>query len=225
MEQLKDRLKYARTLRGLSQKQLAKTIPTSQSTVHDLESGRIKTSSYLVRLADVLDVDVRWLIDGLGSPAAEGVKILNQGSPLPMYDWKGLADYTTSRTEHLGAIDVAYKCPVPHSDNAFCLPVTSLQAMDRFRVGEIIFVDPACRYNNSDFTVALVCGQCELRQLVTDGTHTYLKSDNENLIESARLLSVNVKVGKEAQVLFPTTSESKMDVELIGRVIMREEIF
>ena len=115
MEQLKDRIRYVRNLRKLSQKQVADKVQTSQSTINDLESGRIKKSTYLVRIADALDVDMRWLIEGVGSPAAEGISIVNQGSPLPMYLWPDLYNILVDRDDSVGMVDLVYKCPVQHS--------------------------------------------------------------------------------------------------------------
>jgi transcriptional regulator with XRE-family HTH domain len=56
-----ERLKYARQLRQLTQKQLARRAGISQQAVHDLESGRHKTSRQMVQIANALRVRPEWL--------------------------------------------------------------------------------------------------------------------------------------------------------------------
>lgn len=62
----RDRLKYARELRGLSQAALAKAAGCAQSTIGNFESGGRQTLRNLVDVARALQVSAEWLNDGIG---------------------------------------------------------------------------------------------------------------------------------------------------------------
>jgi transcriptional regulator with XRE-family HTH domain len=63
---LKERLQYARELRGLSQGELARLAKCSQSTIGNIESGERDSLRNLVVVARVLRVSADWLYDGHG---------------------------------------------------------------------------------------------------------------------------------------------------------------
>ena len=63
---LKERLKYARELRGLSQGDLAKLANCSQSTIGNVESGERDTLRNLVAVARAHNCSADWLFDGHG---------------------------------------------------------------------------------------------------------------------------------------------------------------
>jgi transcriptional regulator with XRE-family HTH domain len=63
---LRQRLIYARELRGLSQAELAKRCKCSQGTIGNVESGERETLRNLVMVARVLNVSADWLFDGKG---------------------------------------------------------------------------------------------------------------------------------------------------------------
>lgn len=66
MNTLKDRLKYARELRGLSQGELATLAKCSQSAIGNVESGERDTLRNLVAVARALNCSADWLYDGHG---------------------------------------------------------------------------------------------------------------------------------------------------------------
>lgn len=66
MNTLKERLRFARDLRGLSQGELADRAKCSQSTIGNVESGERDTLRNLVMVARVLNCSADWLYDGLG---------------------------------------------------------------------------------------------------------------------------------------------------------------
>ena len=68
MNTLKDRLFFARTLRGMTQAQLAKRVGCSQGTIGNVESGLRGTLRQVVTVARVLNVSSDWLADGKGKP-------------------------------------------------------------------------------------------------------------------------------------------------------------
>lgn len=73
MTELKDRLKSARKYARMTQAELAKAVPISQGTISDLESGRNKNTTSLVRIAQVLDVSPTWLATGQGQMTTSGI--------------------------------------------------------------------------------------------------------------------------------------------------------
>ncbi|MFM9867072.1 helix-turn-helix domain-containing protein [Achromobacter xylosoxidans] len=72
MSALKDRLAEARTESGMSQAQLAKAVGAGQSTIASIENGRNKGSSLFLDLARALNVNVEWLMDGVGPKRGNG---------------------------------------------------------------------------------------------------------------------------------------------------------
>ncbi len=69
---LADRLKFARELRGLSQKELGRRIGQSQSAIGNIEAGTRQSLRLLVPAARALGVSVDWLYDGKGpAPTAQ----------------------------------------------------------------------------------------------------------------------------------------------------------
>lgn len=66
MDSLKERLKKARSEKGISQKELANKIGRAQSAIAAIESGRNKESTNIATIAKALDVDPVWLETGLG---------------------------------------------------------------------------------------------------------------------------------------------------------------
>lgn len=91
MQEFKDRLKLARKNAKMTQVELAKAVKTSQGSISDLESGRNKTSTNTLQLAQVLKVNPNWLATGQGemtalqsniSPNFEPVSDWDDGTPL-----------------------------------------------------------------------------------------------------------------------------------------------
>ena len=59
---LSDRLKYIRTLHGLSQAELAQKAGTTQQAIQQAEKGVARQPRYLNHLANELEISVQWLI-------------------------------------------------------------------------------------------------------------------------------------------------------------------
>lgn len=68
--ELKDRLKQARKHAGITQAKLAEAINTSQGSIADLESGRNKSTTNLLQIANILRVNAEWLATGKGEMTA-----------------------------------------------------------------------------------------------------------------------------------------------------------
>ena len=68
-ETLSDRLRFALDRSGMSQAELAERIGVTKGSVSNWILGRVSSikSGTINKLADVLDVDARWLVTGAGS--------------------------------------------------------------------------------------------------------------------------------------------------------------
>ncbi len=66
MKLFADRLRHARSLRGLSQSQLARSCGLSQGAIANYESASRKSAKDIFRLADALQVSAAWLGTGQG---------------------------------------------------------------------------------------------------------------------------------------------------------------
>lgn len=64
--ELKDRLKQARKHRKMSQARLSEATGLDQTTISNLETGKVLSTSKLVEIAYTLQVDARWLATGVG---------------------------------------------------------------------------------------------------------------------------------------------------------------
>jgi transcriptional regulator with XRE-family HTH domain len=90
---LKERLKFARELRGLSQGELAKLANCSQSTIGNVESGERDTLRNLVAVARALNCSADWLFDGHGSKptpnsAPNGPMLTTEKLKEKLQDWR-----------------------------------------------------------------------------------------------------------------------------------------
>lgn len=91
MNTLPERLKYAREQLNMSQSEVAEAVGMKQPSYYQLESGKTQRSRYINEIANVLKVDVDWLVYGKGKATkdseanqadqlAEGAVILIGGS-------------------------------------------------------------------------------------------------------------------------------------------------
>ncbi len=60
-----ERLRFARTLRGLTQSELAAACNISQSAIANYEAGTRQSTKQIFRIANVLRVSAAWLAEGL----------------------------------------------------------------------------------------------------------------------------------------------------------------
>ena len=148
-----ERLRKARKMAGLSQKEVAKRVGMSQSNLSELENNQYPSSAFTPRLAHLYGLNARWLADGLGPPTQEGDIAPNvspgpdiQGS-VPLISWVRAGELCES-PEGLNPADASewFDCPVKHGPRTFCLRVDGDSmddgTSDGYREGEIIFVDP-----------------------------------------------------------------------------------
>ncbi|GAA4648104.1 hypothetical protein GCM10023116_03680 [Kistimonas scapharcae] len=221
---LGERLRTARKQRGLTQTALARQVGTTQSTINDIETGRHKSTTYMLALADSLQVDPRWLERGTGVIKGVSVEIVNQGAPLPLYTWDIVAQLAKTPGDPLPMVDAVYRCPVDHSSNAYTLYVPSSDYEHYLQKNDVLFVDPVGVYSNGDPVICVIAnsGIVDIRQLVSDGVNTYLKAMNRNIPDERRLLLANLEPVMGGELQLPhTVGDSEPIVYLAGRIIFR----
>lgn len=94
MNTFAERLRFARSLRRLTQAELARACGISQGAVANYESNSRQFPRAIFRLAAALKVSAQWLAEGIGpmdyeAPALTGSRYgLADGNPeLPVLDW------------------------------------------------------------------------------------------------------------------------------------------
>lgn len=80
MKTLKERLIWARTQKELSQQQLADKAGVAQSTIGSLEAGTRLTARKITAIANALEVNGRWLAEGMGS---HDLRATQAAEPMP----------------------------------------------------------------------------------------------------------------------------------------------
>ncbi|MGI9273847.1 MAG: helix-turn-helix domain-containing protein [Endozoicomonas sp.] len=220
MSTLGDRLKVARTERGLSQSELARAVGSRQSSINDIESGRISKSTYILPISRVLNVDPNWLETGVGSLRGTGVTILNQGAPLPLYHWDTIVEIALDNNFEKSVIDMLYRCPVKHSERAF---TTVLEhARGELKKGAVLFLDPVTKFTNGDYVLVVFpeSRMMDLRLLVSDGVNAYLKSLDPEMPAERAMSEFRFTCLGGGELAVPQTKNQEMpEAILAGRVI------
>ena len=225
MSSLGDRLKSAREDRGLSQAELSKAVGAQPSSINDIESGRVKTSTYLLKIANHLNVDPNWLETGSGSIRGVGVQIVNQGAALPLFDWDTILECALEDNFNKPVLDMLYRCPVKHSDKAFTTLLT--RERESFACNSILFVDPAGIYKNGDYVLAAFpdSKMLDVCMLVSNGMTTFVKSLDPALDSGTRNTEVRLSTVGGGQIDLPvTTKKSVPKVILTGRIFFEGRI-
>lgn len=92
MNEFGERLKYARTLRGFSQIDLANLAGSSRSMISSYENGsRLPKGATLLRLSGVLRVPAQWLMEGEGP--MESTEHSQSRVPSNDFDWLNYEGY------------------------------------------------------------------------------------------------------------------------------------
>lgn len=221
-----DRVKNARKSMGMTQKTLAKLAGCSQQTIVDLETGNVTWSRFMPVIADELGVSLHWVETGEGPRERPGK---SQGAvPIVQWDFFAHAALTGEDSE---VIDWAEGCPVDNSGSTVVVIVdesTAFGMAGQVAVGDWLFVD---RANMSDgLVVVMMPGweRAEVRELLTSGTHKYLRQSNPAMPE-AQLVTACTTL-KDYQALADAESQSRASGNipadeapalLLGRVVFQ----
>lgn len=212
------RLKLVRKERGLSQAALAEAVGSRPSSINDIESGRNKSSIYLVRIAKVLNVDPTWL--ELGEHNENVVMgVVGQGAKLPSFDERAIVGFATDDTFDGSQCEKRYRCPEKHSKDAY----TSLLKHEREDLPQnsVLFIEPRCTYVNGD-TVMVVFPQSrssDLYRLVSSGNRTILHSMDARMDASMRTHECCLSCTEGGELMVPVSDdESLPEAILAGKV-------
>jgi transcriptional regulator with XRE-family HTH domain len=140
---LKDRLVYAREMRGLTQGELAARAKCAQSAIGNAESGERQTLRNLVMVARVLKVSADWLFDGNGpKPTKDTVNTnpYSNGQVVPLVasdnlkngDLQPLDPYTAA------AIEIMQKLQPSQREGALAALKTHVSYLDPPRFGQAL---------------------------------------------------------------------------------------
>lgn len=192
MNTLGDRIRNRRKELKYSQRELAQRVGVSHVTVSQWESDIMKIKGEnLYKLAKILNVSARWLLDGKGSQAPD-IESNLENAPLPSKtkklpiisnvqagNWSEAIDFNDIN-DNLNWEDA----PESASDNAFWLRVVgdSMTAPMGLSIveGMLILVDPDVAPESGNLVVAKLDGTDEatFKKLVIDAGMKFLKPLN-----------------------------------------------
>lgn len=194
MNELKDRLRYARKQANKTQAQVADAVGMKQPSYHQLESGKSNASTFLPLIASYLNVNPLWLQTGeakhnnqISNVSEISNTILDKRKDVPLLTlvsagaWlQNNGSFTQSDAERW------IPCPVAHSPMTFALKVegdsmTSPYPNEKsYPHGCLIYVDPHQTVTNGCRVVALLKSQqaYTFKRFVEDAGRQYLKPIN-----------------------------------------------
>lgn len=186
---LKDRIKKARRDAKMSQIKLADCVGLKQSTISQLESGTMVSSTYLPAIAKALGVDAFWLQTGSGFPTASSeitdshtTNVEHKVVKLaPVLSWVQAGNFTNVQSVDMSQVEEWLPLP-DDCDECFYLKVQGLSNYPLFQEGDYILVDPTVQYNDmqsGDIIVVRRHEDATFKRLVieTDGSR-YLQAIN-----------------------------------------------
>lgn len=205
--EFKDRLKETREALGLTQKQLASKIGITPSAIQSLESGRVKSTTYLVEIAEKLKIDPEWLKTGRA-----GVNIFDKSQvnvslkALPMLT----IDQVTPWIEHGILPENVRKAimsaeTIEISNKGFAIEVegdamvSTEEPSSSLFPGDTVIIDPAEKPTSGDFVLVQYEDKgLKIRRYVKDGTEEILEPLNSRY----PLFSINSKMNILGVVVF-----------------------
>ena len=167
--EFKDRLKIARKNAKMTQAQLAKAVETSQGSISDLESGRNKSTTNLMQIANVLKVNPNWLSTGQGEMTAkptiaelqakinemqgkvDGVELANPIKLVPVIN-----EVQAGRFTEIGDDDFDEWEPAHHADGDYWLKIKGDSMTPDFNQGDLILVSRERVPTTGNYVVALL---------------------------------------------------------------------
>lgn len=196
---LKDRLKAARTHAKMSQAQTAQAADIDQATISNLERGKHHSSTRLLKIADVLRVNYRWLSEGKGEMLGAGgsgsehdANVATTAQPIRYHRYPVISEvqagkfsecvvpYPPGSEDHYETTDYQAKGP------AFWLEVTgdSMTApagvSPSVPAGTLVLVDTGIEPTVGKLVVAQLddSNEATFKRLITDGGQKYLQALN-----------------------------------------------
>lgn len=136
------RLRQARTDANLSQQEVATAMGVSKQLVSHWEIGRSEITVFdAVRVADIVRVDLAWLLTGSGQRTSTA-KLRSQGSTtVPKLDLEEVLSVARGRIE-MADISTFRLTDAKVSRRAFCFDVFDRSMEPLFQIGHTVVVDP-----------------------------------------------------------------------------------
>lgn len=193
--EFKERLKQARKARKLSQATLSALTGLDQTTISNLETGKVLSTSKVVQLARALGVSSSWLADGKGSmdPGTEDgraqYEVDRNIGPAPKLtgmcpevSWVQAGQWQEVCHVELDPESVNwYPRPPNAGPETFVLRVVGDSMLPEYPPGRLIYVDPERIPENGDDVVAVLTDSNEatFKRLVEEpGNGRMLKALN-----------------------------------------------
>lgn len=193
-----NRVRNARKAKGLSQIQLGDAIGVSQATISELEVRPAASSKYLVDIAQALGVNPVWLATGEGEMDSKPTELFDSELSIasintravPLISWVQAGQFKEVFND-MSLNKEFFHCPTRCSPSTYALRVEGESMMDRFRPGQIIFVDPEVSPISGNYVIAMLedSNKITFKQLISDGGDQYLKALNKDWPE--RIIRVN----------------------------------
>ncbi len=120
MEHFSDRLRYARTVRQLSQAELGRAAGLSQGAISSYETGTRKNTTGLIQLAQALQVNPAWLITGTGTMEFDADPVTDHGAATRLQDVQRVPvsvtwPFTTIKPSEYWALPEAKRRVIEHT--------------------------------------------------------------------------------------------------------------
>lgn len=162
---LKERLKLARSAKGISQKDLAAKIGRNQSAIAALESGRNKESTNIATIAKVLDVDPVWLETGIGNMKTQKDYIASsfdkaeisgfvQFKQVDLKTTMGIGELNNYAQNEVQSIKVSESWALKKigniSNHIAIMTATDNSLAPTIETGDLLFVNLSCKCHKGD---------------------------------------------------------------------------
>ena len=185
---LGERLKKGRNKKDLTQAELATAVGIKQQAVQRIESGKVKSTGYIVQLARVLGVTPEWLALGeeshatlsIAEPVSTYETSTKTGVPVLQWDDVKLIEQLPLKTQ------AQKNLPMSANAKIFALQVKDVSMQNQsfdgisFQKNDFIVIDAAKAPKVNDYVVAKLPDSAQLafRQFVTDEKGAVLKALN-----------------------------------------------
>jgi transcriptional regulator with XRE-family HTH domain len=151
------RLREARQLRGVSQPDMARLVGKSKQLVSAWEQGRSEILiSTLATFAQILSVDINWLLLGVKTEGSElGLATLPKGTLVPVLTPDEVIEVALGRLQLANIINKAYSYyPTEQGSLGFEMQDASMDGI--VSRGEFVIIDPSKAIEPGGFVAAVV---------------------------------------------------------------------
>lgn len=171
-----------------NQREFAEFVGTDAAYISQLLSDKIKRDmgDELARKIEVAFALCHGGMDHLiaqQGKSAYRFELVPAGRRVPVISWVQAGQWSDVVDNFApGDADDWIDCPVPCSQETFCLRVRGASMEPRFHDGEYIYVDPKAEARNKSFIIVRLDDeqQATFKQLIIEGEHRYLKPFNPN---------------------------------------------